>query len=334
MTKRILIVGPAWIGDMVMAQSLFKILHQKQSNVQIDVLAPAWTEPVLMRMPEVHNTIQIPIEHGQLSLSTRRQIGLDLRKNHYDQAIILPRSFKSAITPFFAKIPQRTGFRGEMRFGLINDMRELDKTRLTQTVQRYVALGLEAGAFIPGEIPYPGLQANEDNCRRILQDLGLTLDQPVVGIMPGAEYGPAKRWPAEYFADLALQLAQMGYQVWQFGSHKDRSIGDKIKTLSKGSALNLCGETSVEDAIDLISLTKGVITNDSGLMHIAAALNRPVLAIYGSSSPSYTPPLTDKSRVLYLNLECSPCFKRECPHGHYRCLKDISVDMALNTLRF
>ena len=136
MTKRILIVGPAWIGDMVMAQSLFKILHQKQSNVQIDVRAPAWTEPVLMRMPEVHNTIQIPIEHGQLSLSTRRQIGLDLRKNHYDQAIILPRSFKSAITPFFAKIPQRTGFRGEMRFGLINDMRELDKTRLTQTTTK------------------------------------------------------------------------------------------------------------------------------------------------------------------------------------------------------
>jgi heptosyltransferase-2 len=331
-TKRVLIVGPAWVGDMVMAQSLFITLQQSQADVQIDVVAPAWSAPLLKRMPQVNDVIPMPLSHGEFGFNVRRRLGISLRARQYNQAIILPRSFKAAITPYFARIPRRTGFRGEMRYGLINDMRVLDKSVLIQTVQRFVALGLERNAVLPPDIPYPKLEVDEANQSRVAKQLGLDLTKPAVGIMPGAEYGPAKQWPIEYYAELAKRLAQQGLQVWQFGSEKERPLGDKIARLSQGATINLCGKTRLEDVIDLVSLTQYVITNDSGLMHVAAAVDIPVVAIYGSSTPSYTPPLTDKAVIHYLNLECSPCFERTCPLGHMRCLKDIGIDQVVGRL--
>lgn len=330
--QKILVVGPAWVGDMVMAQSLYMSLRERHADALIDVLAPAWSGPILKRMPEVRRHIKLPLVHGQFGLGTRYRLGRELRGEHYDQAVIIPRSFKAALPPFFARIPRRTGYKGEMRYGLINDMRPLDKSVLTQTVQRYVALGLERNAALPpASIPQPRLEVDEQNQRRLLDALGLSLNRPVVGFMPGAEYGPAKCWPQENFAHLAQRLIEQGKQVWLFGSERDWPVCEDIAAVvDRAELVNLAGKTRLEDAIDLIALVETAVTNDSGLMHIAAATGRKVIAIYGSSSPEYTPPLTDKAEVVYLGLDCSPCFERECPLGHYRCLREITVDRVLD----
>ncbi len=325
--QKTLIAGPAWVGDMVMAQSLYKTLRLRNSNVVIDVLAPAWSGPILKRMPEVRRHIEMPIGHGEFGLMARYRLGKRLRLEAYDQAIIIPRSWKAALTPFFAGIPKRSGYKGEMRYGLINDIRPLDKSVLTQTVQRYVALGLEPDAGLPPQqIPLPELAIDAQNQQRLLAEFDLNLGKPVVAFMPAAEYGPAKRWPPEYFAELAQKLLANGKQVWLFGSAKDQPICQQIMTVAGQGVVDLSGKTKLEDAVDLIALTEQVVTNDSGLMHIAAATGRKIVAIYGSSSPAYTPPLTDKAKVVYLGLECSPCFERVCPLGHTRCLRGIGVE--------
>jgi heptosyltransferase-2 len=273
----------------------------------------------------------MPLGHGALGLKQRYRLGKSLRGERYDRAIITPRSFKSALAPFFAHVPVRTGYKGELRYGLINDMRPLDKTVLPQTVQRYVALGVDRDATLPPEIIPPALTIDAENQQRLLQTLNLSLQQPVVGFMPAAEYGPAKRWPPDYFAALARQLIAQGRQVWLFGSAKDQPLCEEIARAAGAGVTNLAGRTKLEDAVDLIALADLVVSNDSGLMHVAAATGRRIIAIYGSSSPAYTPPLTDKSTVLYLGLECSPCFKRECPLGHYRCLMDITVERVFES---
>ncbi|MCI0508410.1 MAG: lipopolysaccharide heptosyltransferase II, partial [Gammaproteobacteria bacterium] len=231
--KQILVVGPSWVGDMVMAQSLFITLRQTYPDAVIDVLAPAWSEPILNRMPQVHSAIKQPVGHGEFGLLARYRLGKQLRKRSYDFAIVIPRSFKSALVPFFARIPTRIGYKGEIRFGLINHMRKLDKSLLTQTVQRFVALGLPQDAPLPPAIPEPKLTVDKENQQRVLQKLGLTLDRPAVGLMPGAEYGPAKRWPAPNFAGLANYLVEQGYQVWLLGSEKDRAVAETIQRTSK-----------------------------------------------------------------------------------------------------
>ena len=323
---RILVVGPSWVGDMIMAQSLFITLKRRSPACEIDVVAPAWSSLLASRMPEVSRAITMPVGHRKLHLLTRYRIGKQQRAMGYAQAIILPRTFKSALVPWFARIPRRTGYRGEMRYGLINDMRPLDKSVLIQTVQRYVALGLDPGAELPPPIPQPRLMVDEENVRAQMQRLGLGDDRPVIGIMPGAEYGPAKQWPPEYYTQLIRRLVDDGLQVWLFGSQRDRGVAASIAELALRPVRNLCGLTGLDDAVDLIAQTRMVVTNDSGLMHVAAAVGRPLVAIYGFSTPAYTPPLSDQARVMYLGLECSPCFERVCPLGHTRCLKDLSVD--------
>ncbi len=325
---RYLIVGPAWVGDMVMAQSLFISLRQQYPKARIDVLAPAWSLPLVARMPEVHKGISLAAGHGQFGLGERYRLGRILRAKHYDRAIVIPRSFKSALVPFFARIPVRTGYRGEMRYGLLNDMRPLDKAVLSQTVQRQVALGQPAGTPLPPAIPFPRLRIDAANQQALLDRLGLDCTRPVVALLPGAEYGPAKQWPLAHWRQLARQLEDAGRTVWVLGSDRDRAVGEQIvKALGHGR--NLAGQTRLEDAVDLLALCQQAVSNDSGLMHMACATGIPVTALYGSSSPRYTPPLSDAATVLWLELDCSPCFKRECPQGHTRCLKDISTETVL-----
>lgn len=328
--KKILVVGPAWVGDMVMAQSLFMTLRRRFGDARIDVLAPAWSGPVLARMPEVGRHIEMPVGHGELGLGRRWRIGRSLRTEGYRQAIVLPRSFKAALAPFVAKIPLRTGYLGESRYRLLNDIRPLDKSVLTQTVQRFVALGLERGSpLLPLQIPQPRLEIDVENQRRLLERLSLSVERPVAGLMPGAEYGPAKRWPAEHFAALARRMASIGWQVWLFGSEKDQPVCRQVAGHGDRGIVDLSGRTRLEDVIDLIALTGRVVTNDSGLMHIAAATGTPLVALYGSTSPALTPPLSDRARILSLGLDCSPCFERECPFGHYRCLTELDVDRVM-----
>lgn len=327
--KKILVVGPPWIGDMVMAQSLFITLKNNNPDCVIDVVAPEWSIALIERMPEVNKAFSLQVKHKQLALIKRYKLGKFLRAENYQAAIIIPRSYKSALVPFFAKIPIRIGYLGEMRYGILNDIRPLDKTRLKQTVQRYVNLGLENSTLRLLKTPFPNLIVKGKNREKLIRKFQLSLDKSIIGLMLGAEYGSAKQWP--YFKDLARLLVDKGYQVWIFGSEKEKSLGNEI-ALQDNSIVNLCGKTELVDVVDLISVCNKIVSNDSGLMHVAAAVNIPLVAIYGSSTPDYTPPLSVKAKIHYLGLNCSPCFKRECPLGHTNCLNNIKPDLVFESV--
>ena len=309
---------------MVMAQSLFKTIRQRDDQAVIDVIGPAWSSPILARMAEVRNAITLPTSHGEWGIATRRKLGHALRSESYDKAIVLPRSWKSALVPFFANIPQRIGFHGEQRYLILSQRRKLDKKVLDQTVKRFVSLGLpEEQAYPPQQVPQPKLQVDKENQARLFQDLNLDKQRPAAALMAGAEYGPAKQWPLEHFHTLAKSLIEQGYQIWVLGGPKDSKDGDIIVKDLGQFAYNLCGKTQLVDAIDLLAAAKLAVSNDSGLMHVAAAVGTRIHSIYGSTSELYTPPLTDNAVIHNLKLDCSPCFKRECPLGHTECLKNI-----------
>lgn len=326
---KILVVAPSWVGDMVMAQSLFITLKQQYSDCQIDAIAPPWTLALTQHMPEVSQGFVMPVTRGKLGLTERINLGKSLRAEHYDQAILLPNTWKSALTPFFANIPIRTGYVGECRWGLLNDVRRLDKKVLTKTVQRFVALAYPDSNSIP-PCPAPVFTVNPEHQQHIIQQHGLNTSQKILALCAGAEYGAAKRWPAEYYAQVAKQKLQDGWRVCLFGSGKDKDIAEQINQLTEQQCIDFCGKTSISEAVELLALSDVVISNDSGLMHVASALNKKLIAIYGSSDPNFTPPLSDQAKILYLGLECSPCFKRECPLGHTRCLTDINPDQVLS----
>lgn len=331
----ILVVGPSWVGDMVMAQTLFICLKQQHPDCNIDVLAPDWSRPLLERMPEVRQALGFPLGHGVFDLSTRRSIGRQL-KGQYDQAILLPNSLKSALTPFFAGIPKRTGWKGEMRYGLLNDLRTLDKQRYPLMIERFMALAYDKDAELPTPYPRPNLVVEDDSRDAALQAFGLGTEQPVLALCPGAEFGEAKRWPAAHYAVVADHMIRQGWQVWIFGSAKDRPGGDEIRNALipglREEVTNLAGETSMAQAIDLMSCAGAAVSNDSGLMHVAAALAIPLVAVYGSTSPEFTPPLAEQVAIVRTGIDCSPCFERTCRFGHYDCLRLLRPQMVLDAL--
>lgn len=330
--SKTLVVAPSWIGDAVLSQPMLAKLVNLDPTTCIEVLAPKWVLPVYRRMSEVTGTIENPFGHGQLALAARYRLGRTLERRGYTNAYVLPNSLKSALIPWFARIANRVGYRGEMRYGLLTDRRNLDKQALPLMVERFAWLAQSAASSIDRPVPHPRLQVDRNQIKVTLDRLGLTAPKRVACFCPGAEYGPAKRWPTEHFANLATQLLDRGFAVWLLGSSADKSVGDNIVRASDQSVRNLCGSTSLDDAIDLLSTADLVITNDSGLMHIAAALDRPTVAIYGSSSPEFTPPLSSHARVVNLELQCSPCFARTCPLGHFDCMKAMGPDKVLATV--
>ena len=331
--RRILIVGPTWLGDMVLAQSLFKALYRVAGTV-IDVLAPAPFGPLLSRMPEVGNHIESPFHPGKLDLRVRHRLGRNLSVRGYNQAIILPNSWKSALTPFWARIPMRTGYVGEQRWGLVNDIRKLDKSKLSMTVQRFAALaGPEGAADIDIEQIRPRLESPPPAQQSTAGQFGVTVaGQPVLVLCPGAQYGPAKRWPAEYFAQIALSRLNRGWQVCILGSNADAVIAADINGRCGDRCVDLTARTSIDQAMDIMGLATVIVSNDSGLMHVAAALGKPLVAIFGSTDPAHTPPLSTNSKIEYLGLSCSPCFERECPLQHLNCLTGLTPDGILHAM--
>ena len=269
---KILVVGPSWVGDMMMSQSLYRTLRARYPQAIIDVMAPAWCRPLLSRMPEVNEAIPMPLGHGALAIGERRKLGHSLRERRYDRAYVLPNSFKSALVPFFANIPLRTGWRGEMRYGLLNDARVLDKDA----------------------------------------------------------------WPHYHYAALAKKLIDDGYQIALFGSAKDNEAGKEIiaalSSEQQAWCRNLAGETQLEQAVILIAACKAVVTNDSGLMHVAAALDRPLVALYGPSSPDFTPPLSHKARVIRLITGYHKVRKGDAAEGYHQSLIDITPERVLQEL--
>ena len=330
--SRVLIVAPNWIGDTLLAQPLFARLHAARPGLALHAVAPSWTAPVLARMPEIEDVIETPLAHGRLQLGARLRLAGVLRANRYDEAIVLPNSWKSALPPFLAGIPRRVGFVGEARYGLLNVHYRLDEAAVPLMAERYALLAAAPGEPPPRPLAPPRLEVDEANLAIAIARFGLDRSRPVAAFCPGAEFGPAKRWPARHFAALARALAARGRRVWLIGSPGDRAIGDEIAKLANGAAINLCGRTDLAAAIDLLSIAEVVVSNDSGLMHVAAALGRPLVALYGSSSPAHTPPLAP-ARLVSLGIECSPCFQRECPLGHFKCMNDLAPERVLAEIR-
>ncbi|MCS6714098.1 ADP-heptose--LPS heptosyltransferase RfaF [Proteus terrae] len=338
---KIFVVGPSWVGDMMMSQSLYRTLKALHPAATIDVMAPAWCRPLLEKMPEVDNAIPMPLGHGALAIGERRRLGKQLKENGYTHAYVLPNSLKSALVPFFADIPKRTGWRGEMRYGLLNDLRPLNKDAFPLMVERYVALAydkqkVQKATDLPQPLLWPKLSVTENDIATTLSQFSLSTQRPAIGFCPGAEFGPAKRWPHYHYAALAQKLIEQGYQIFLFGSQKDKEAGEEIKQALTPEArevcFNLAGETSLEQAVNLIASCKAVVSNDSGLMHVAAALALPLVALYGPSSPDFTPPLSHKARVIRLITGYHKVRKGDAEQGYHQSLIDIQPEKVFAEL--
>ena len=339
--QSILIIAPNWIGDAVSTQPLLANLKVLYPDSKIDILASNWVAPVYRACSEVHEVIEAKFEHKKLQWSLRKEIAKEIEAKNYQACFVLPNSFKSALIPWLANIPFRIGYRGELRFGLINlALDNPSKVNRPPMVEHYLVLSqlLKDDESIPLDKFAPKLNvsgAAKQQVGQKLQDANINRDS-IYAICPGAEYGPSKRWPTEHFAVLAQQLIKQNSnnQIVLLGSKSDYSLSQEITSQSKlvSNIHNWCGNTSLDEAIALIGMSKAVVSNDSGLMHIAAALQIPQVAIFGSSDPAHTPPLSDRAKIMWLNMSCSPCHKRVCPLGHLRCLKDILPEQVLATL--
>jgi heptosyltransferase-2 len=318
---RSLVIAPQWIGDAVMTEPLMRRLAARGERLTVGALP--WVAPVYRAMPQVAEVIEFPFAHGGLQFKARRIIAKRIQ-GQFDAAYVLPNSLKSALLPFLASIPKRIGYLGEARIGLLTHRLKNPKSR-PPMVAFYSALSGEAGI----ETDRPQLQVPEADINDALAGLGLQRGAYSV-FAPGSEYGEAKRWPAAHYAALANQL---GGPVVLLGSGKEADLCEEIVKTAE-NCLNLAGKTTLAQAIRVQAASKLIVTNDSGLMHIAAALGAPQVAIFGSSSPLHTPPLSDKAVVLWLKndaayqppLDCAPCFERVCPLGHTRCLNDITPE--------
>ncbi len=329
-----LVVGSAWVGDMVMCHSLIQQI-KSATDTRIAVLAPLWTLPLVSRMPGVDRGIELPFAHGEMNFPGRFRLAKSLRKRHFSQALVLPGSWKSALIPALAGIPQRIGYLGEQRWLLLTEPRKLDKIASPTTVQRFAALASPAGVPVPklADLPWPRLRSTATTQAKALRALDFTAPtKPVLGLCPGAEFGPSKQWPAEHYATVAREFSRRGWSIWLFGSGRDAAFAQQIEVQSVVPTTNLCGKTSLLQAIDMLALCQAVVSNDSGLMHIAAALQRPLVALYGSSSPDTTPPLGTSCVLLRRMLDCSPCFKRQCPLQHHHCLQKLVPQQVIEAL--
>jgi len=332
---RVLLIAPSWVGDAILSEPLVATLRSNGVTRPIDVVAPPWCGPVYARMRGIGRVVDAPATHGELALRARYVFGRALREHRYTHAYVLPNTWKSALVPYIAHIPARIGYVGEARYGLLTDARRLDRKALPQLVSRYAALGKPRHATASPTLA-PRLVPNAANRDAAMQALALSRAHPVAILCPGAEFGPAKRWPVQHFAQLAQRLANDGYAVWILGSPNDRPVADALLAALPAQdprVIDLTGRTDLGTAIDLMSAASLVVSNDSGLMHAAAAVNAPLVALFGSSSPAYTPPASPAARIAKIDIECSPCFKRECPLGHFRCMRELSPELVYNLAR-
>jgi heptosyltransferase-2 len=336
---RILIIAPNWIGDAVMSQPLLAAIKASYPNAAIDVLATPWVAPVYRACSEVTELIEADLRHGQLQWGLRRALAAQIKKRNYASCYVLPNSLKSALIPWLANIPVRIGYQGELRRFLLTETKaNAPKTQRIPMVEHYANLcapsnNLDA-AIRPPKLNPSASALEAANTR--LQAAGIQTGALVV-LCPGAEYGPSKRWPASHFAELAKSIlrAKPTAGIVLMGSPSDSAIGDAIISAATPNShiFNWCGSTSLDEAIAIIGMCSKMVSNDSGLMHIGAALEVPQVAIFGSSDPNHTPPNSSKAKIISLHLPCSPCHQRECPLGHFNCLNQISAEQVFTAIQ-
>lgn len=325
---RSLVIAPQWIGDAVMSEPLLRRLAERGETLCAAALP--WVAPIYRAMPQVNEVIELPFAHGRLDWRARRELAATLR-GRFDAAYVLPNSIKSALIPFMARIPRRVGYRGEGRFGLLNERLPNPEGR-PPMVAFYAALAGAADAA-----PRPQLHFTGAVLDGAAEAAGVSRGA-YFAFAPGAEYGPAKCWPAAHYAELARSLhARYGLPVLLLGSAKEAALCESIAAMAPGACRVMAGRTSLQDAMALIAGARGLVSNDSGLMHVAAAFGVPQVAVFGSTSPEHTPPLNPKARVLWLKeelqLDCMPCFDRSCRFGHTRCLTEVAPSRVEEALQ-
>ena len=326
--EKLLIIPQNWLGDIVMSQTLLKRVKSENPNTEIDILVNSTFKSLVERMPEINKAVILDCGHKELGLLKRLNLSRRIKGN-YDQSIVLSRSIKSALIPFFAKIPIRTGELGESRYILINDLKKFTKEDRRKTAFRYVSMFSKKEEVLD-EKYYPSLQSDPENIKILSDKYKLNLDKKIIIFAPGAAFGPSKMWPVEKFKELGEKLNK-DFFILILGSNNEKNIGDKIVT--NKNMINLCGETTITDAVDLMHISEFCVSNDSGLMHLASATNTKSISIYGATSPELTPPLTSNKEIHYRGISCSPCFEKKCKYGHYNCLVEIQADDVFKSFK-
>ena len=326
--EKLLIIPQNWLGDIVMSQTLLKRVKSENPNTEIDILVNSTFKSLVERMPEINKAVILDCGHKELGLLKRLNLSRRIKGN-YDQSIVLSRSIKSALIPYLAKIPIRTGELGESRYILINDLKKFTKEDRRKTAFRYVSMFSKKEEVLD-EKYYPSLQPDPENIKILSDKYKLNLDRKIIIFAPGAAFGPSKMWPVEKFKELGEKLNK-DFFILILGSNNEKGIGDKIVT--NNNMINLCGETAITDAVDLMHVSEFCVSNDSGLMHLASATNTKSISIYGATSPELTPPLTSNKEIHYRGISCSPCFEKKCKYGHYNCLVEIQADDVFKSFK-
>jgi heptosyltransferase-2 len=334
---RTLVISPNWIGDAVMAQPLLALLKRQHPGRPIDVLAPPAVAPVWRAVAEVDTVLETPFRHRALQLKERWKYARMLRRRGYADAYVLPNTIKYALIPWLAGIPRRVGYKGEMRYGLVNVMHHDDEPARPM-MPFYAALAQDPALPAPADVARPSMRVAPEAVAAACARHGIDRARQLVVFAPGAEFGPAKRWPPRYFGQLAQSIvaADPLAQVALLGSPKDRETCDEVLAAAGAAApnlLNLAGSTKLDEAAAIIAQSDAVVTNDSGLMHIASGLNKPLVALYGPTDPRHTPPSSEFAHWIWLHIECAPCQQRQCPLGHHNCMEKLEPGMAWQELR-
>lgn len=333
---KILVISPNWVGDAIMAQPLLSVLKESYPNSLIDVLAPKWVSPVWQAMREVNEVIATNLKHGQLQLGERWKIAKQLKETHYDEAYVLPNSLKFALIPWFAGIVRRVGYLGEKRYGLLNVIHRDEKDHPRAMVPFYAALANEPKADVPlvENLPRPHMYVLPEALDALKRKLAINWSKRIVAFAPGAEFGVAKRWPTNHFIDLAKMIVKdySDVLIVLMGSANDQTaclpIAKEVPEI-----VNLAGQTTLSEAITLLSQVDLLVTNDSGLMHVASAFDKPVVAIYGSTDYTHTPPTSPLAEIVSLDLPCAPCQKRQCPLGHHNCMQQLNASLVFKAVQ-
>ncbi len=334
MGSRALVIAPDTIGDAVMAQPLLALLRQQNARMRIDVLCDEAVAPVFRCMDEVGDVLVGPASERRALWTTRWRLGRALHARRYQRAYVLPETRLAALVPWFAGIGERIGYRGKSRALLLNRIQEPACATAPQAAERYAGLAFEARAPRPGIVLEPRLSHRVQRERMVRAKFDVGRDAPPIVLCPATGGGESHRWPARHFASLIAMLAAETPEadVLLLGPRAERRAATEIAALSGQAARNLCGETSLDEAIALIAQAAGVVTVDNGLMHVAAAYARPQVALFGPSDPRRAQPRSPRAQVEWLHLPCSPCSERSCPLGHQACLQRIAPSQVFESL--